>query len=446
MSLPAEFVTRIEKNFPDYQDFLTAITQEPTYSVRLNPRKHGETHINFGDKVTWCDMAFYLDYRPNYTLNPMFHAGLFYPQEASSMFLWRVLDTVKEHLPEEPIVLDLCAAPGGKSTLTASWLDGRGLLVANEVIRSRAWILRENLLKWGYPNVIVTNCDPAALQKSNGLFDIVIVDAPCSGEGMFRKDTAAISQWSVENTKLCASRQRRILADIMSSVKEGGFLIYSTCTFNPAENEENMEWLMSQFQLENICIKTFADEGISIGNFNIGECYKFHFNKTRGEGFFICVMRKLEPTAKSNKAKNAKKQSVKLPDNLLLDTQKFLGIECNGNISAIPKLHEATCHHIIDTYNPLLCGIPIGSQTKKDFAPAAELPLSIEFNADSYPSMELDENQTIKFLKGDTLTDINAPKSWNVVRFEGVALGFIKSIGNRINNYYPKDWRIRMRI
>ena len=250
-TLPALFEERMRKLLPEEAEaFFTALQTEPPVSIRLNPGKPVPISRLFSDEqiglpVTWCESAYYLKSRPVFTLDPCLHSGTYYVQEASSMFLHHIFGQI---LPAHPVrVLDLCAAPGGKSTLIASRLSSDSLLVSNEVIRSRAGILKENMIKWGASHVVVTNNDPADFHNLKGAFDIIVVDAPCSGEGMFRKDPNAIQEWSENNLQLCSERQQRILADIWPCLKPGGFLVYSTCTYNPGENEAILELLIRKY-------------------------------------------------------------------------------------------------------------------------------------------------------------------------------------------------------
>jgi len=246
--LPDDFLLRMQQQLEkdEFNSFVESFANDSLPSVRVNPAKKEDRFSQY-EQVPWCLHGFYLKEKPVFTLDPAFHAGTYYPQEASSMVLWHLLEKIeKEENGRALKVLDLCGAPGGKSTLIASFLKGEGLVVANEVIQSRARILRENIIKWGAPNAVVTQSDPSAFAKLPGLFDVMVVDAPCSGEGMFRKGEVARREWSVENTRHCAVRQRRILSDSWDALRENGWLIYSTCTFNPEENEENLIWLWTR--------------------------------------------------------------------------------------------------------------------------------------------------------------------------------------------------------
>src|ERR1035437_5315934 len=241
MNLPEAFVINTKKLLgKEYQEFEKALEENPPTSIRVNNKIAYQPSY---EQVAWCNSGYYLKERPLFTADPLFHAGAYYVQEASSMFLYQA---VKQHFPEAQTVLDLCAAPGGKSTLLSQALKESSLLVSNEIVRSRAYILAENLIKWGNPNIVVTNNDPKDFGRLPGYFDAIVVDAPCSGEGMFRKDPGAIQEWSEYNVTLCAARQKEILSSVWDTLKTDGILVYSTCTFNREENEENVRWICEE--------------------------------------------------------------------------------------------------------------------------------------------------------------------------------------------------------
>ncbi|HEX8060200.1 MAG TPA: RsmB/NOP family class I SAM-dependent RNA methyltransferase, partial [Cyclobacteriaceae bacterium] len=265
----------------DFIEFKKALSEEPVSSIRINRLKKPNLA---GEHVSWCSTGIYLPERPVFTLDPNFHAGAYYVQEASSMFLEQAVKSSVD-LSKPLRVLDLCAAPGGKSTHLLQLISNESLLVSNEVIRSRAMILSENIQKWGKSNVIVTNNDPKDFTELNGYFDLIVVDAPCSGEGLFRKDEDAMQEWSDENVNLCSLRQRRILADVWPALKENGVLIYCTCTYNEAENENNLKWLSEQKDIELIDLPHFPGVEKTTG-------YRFMPHKVKGEGFFIAAVRK----------------------------------------------------------------------------------------------------------------------------------------------------------
>lgn len=444
--LKQDFIDRIKQQFIDSDDFINAINTEPFYSVRLNIAKTNNSNLSLSDSVLWCSNSFYIKERPNYTLNPKFHAGAFYPQEASSMYLEHVLKNIGQYLPDKPIVLDLCAAPGGKTTLLTSYLNGNGVIIANEYIRNRAWILRENVIKWGFHNVIVTNNAPSDFASNGAMFDLVQIDAPCSGEGMFRKDDVAIEEWSIENARSCAERQRSIISDIWDAVVEGGIIIYSTCTFNPDENEHNMQWIANEFDVEFINIPIVDNCGITTITFNQGEGYGFYPHKVRGEGFFICAMRKLSGKTRKNIKDKNKAIKATCNTNILRNQSNFYTLLNKNKIIAFRNDNWQIMNQLCNQYNTIWCGLELGENTRKEFIPSPEIPLSIEFNRNAFPTINLSTDEALHYLHGEWTCKQNIENGWNTIQYDDCLLGFVKAIGNRINNYYPKEWRIRMQI
>lgn len=369
-------------------------------SIRLNPFKLTEFQ---GDPVPWNPLGRILPERPVFTLDPLFHAGAYYVQDSSAMYVGHIF---RKLLPQQgPLkVLDLCAAPGGKTTDLAASLRQRFgndfLLVSNEVMKQRAAVLCDNVALWGDPNVTVTSADPAAFGKLEGFFDIIVADVPCSGEGMFRKDAKAVEQWSPETVDLCAARQKRILADVWPSLKTGGLLIYSTCTYNEKENDCNLEWAAQELGGEIIAPQDeFPQFGVRLTRF--GNLLKA--GESLGEGQWVGALRK---TAEQNIYKKAD----------------------------IGLLH------------PLREGVRKGEWKGKDFVPNPDYALSIVFAGDEYPGSELDRPTALKFLHRDSITLPGAPLGYNVVRYQGLPLGFVKNIGNRCNNLHPQHRRILMDI
>ena len=248
---------------------------------------------NQSGTVQWSSNGFYLQKRPSFTLDPLFHAGAYYVQEASSMFLEEALKQTVD-LSQPIKILDLCAAPGGKSTLIQSVINNESLLVSNEVIKTRVNILSENITKWGAANVIVTNNDAKDFQRLPNYFDVIVVDAPCSGSGLFRKDREAISEWSEQNVHLCSQRQQRILADVLPALKEDGVLIYSTCSYSEEEDEQIADWLVEEFKVQSLKFKVEEEWGIveTQSSKQNASGYRFYPDKVKGEGFFIAVFKK----------------------------------------------------------------------------------------------------------------------------------------------------------
>lgn len=449
MNLPSDFIIQTESLIGEEASILfQALEHDSPTSIRINKRKINEAD-KLKDKILWCDNGYYLSERPQFTFDPLFHAGNYYVQEASSMFIGKIIDKFKK---EDSRVLDLCAAPGGKSTLIADCLDSKSMLVSNEVIRSRANILVENMTKWGYPNVVVTNNDPTKIGKVKNFFDIILVDAPCSGEGMFRKDETAINEWSTENVKLCKERQQRILADIWPSLKAGGILIYSTCTYNLEENEKNVLWMCEELGAENIPIDIKEEWKITPSLIDNITAYRFFPHKTKGEGFFCAILRKPEEeNTASSHSKNKKNKKNSTPKNdLATEYKKYLQNDNvfkfysrNNNWHAIDEHLYDDIEILNEHLNILSEGVNLGEFKGKDFIPSQSLAMSTLINKDSFLTYELTWEQAIAYLRKEALLLPDQPKGYILLIYKGQALGFVKNIGNRANNLYPQEWRIR---
>ena len=349
------------------------------------------------------------------------------------------------------IVLDLCAAPGGKSTHLLSLLDSSDLLVANEVIRSRVSVLDENIRKWGHQNVVVCSNDPADFGNLDGMFDVILVDAPCSGEGLFRRDASAIQQWSVDNTNLCSTRQRRILADVWPALKNGGYLIYSTCTFNPAENEENLKWLAENNEVESIRIPLQGNWGVEEIETDEMFGYRFLPHKVKGEGFFLTLIRKKDgsdsyPISKKMKSRleNMPKQFTEIRNWLSTSDSEFFAK--SEFLIAFPESKIPVLNALSEQLRVISFGILVAQFKKNDLLPEHTFALSVDRNPDIFESVELDLRDALLFQKKDEIRISSTIKGWLLVKYQGVPLGFVKNLGNRANNYFPKEWRIRMTL
>lgn len=437
-----EFIVRVENDPFLTETLLASLNEEAPVSIRCHPVKKSP---DFEGKksVPWCSNAWYLPERPFFTLDPLFHAGGYYPQEAGSMLLEYVLKQLS--LPEAPKVLDLCGAPGGKSTLIAGFLDNKGMLVANEVIQPRSRILRENLSKWGYSNCIVTNNDPADFSRLSGFFDVLVVDAPCSGEGMFRKDHNARSEWSPDNVQLCAARQKRILHDSWSALKEDGYLIYSTCTFNEEENEKNVSWLCEELGAEYV--RPEMPDPIRKGRKEIGFYALPGVSET--EGFFISVLRKNTPEPASGAEKRSKgnpltrqKDTLDLPDYARLEKMEVLN--WNDILFAVPEGYEQDFRRVHQEMRIVKLGTELGSVARKGVIPSAELALNVTLRR-AEQTVNLSREDALHYLHGDTFA-LSSGQGFQLVAFDHEPLGWIKQLGNRFNNLYPKEWRIKMEI
>jgi 16S rRNA C967 or C1407 C5-methylase (RsmB/RsmF family)/NOL1/NOP2/fmu family ribosome biogenesis protein len=444
--LPEAFRQRLRTQQYIIADELFSALEKPSEpAIRINREKWDLTPAS-SEQVSWSRDGYYLEKRPFFTLDPQFHAGCYYPQESSGMFLEQVLKQTFEN-PENIKVLDLCGAPGGKSTHLSSMIGNAGLLVANEVIRSRAMILAENLTKWGASNCIVTQSDPSAFRNLPGFFDLILVDAPCSGEGMFR-DPVAVNEWSEENAALCSERQKRILMDVWPSLRKEGILIYSTCTFNPAENEGNIRWLAERKEAESVRLDISDYEGIKEIDYHGIYGYGFYPGKVRGEGLFISVLRKTVapetghsgrrfdkvPGIGKDERKTISGWSLFHEDNVAR-LGDFL-IALPGNKSDFQQLAK-----MLKIIKP---GTKIAELKKKSPLPDHELAMSVFFRKGSFPAIDLDEVQALAYLGRENFQLNNVPMGWINVCYKNVSLGFLNNIGTRFNNYYPVDWRIRM--
>jgi 16S rRNA C967 or C1407 C5-methylase (RsmB/RsmF family)/NOL1/NOP2/fmu family ribosome biogenesis protein len=441
-------MNRIKAQFPaDFDQFIRSLDQIPAVSVRINPRKF--RFQTDKKNVPWCETGLYLSERPSFTLDPIFHSGAYYVQEASSMFLEQAFKQIESGTNR--IVLDLCASPGGKSTHLLSMIDDTDLLVANEVIRSRVSVLDENLRKWGHQNLVVCSNDPSDFSSLEGLFDVIVVDAPCSGEGLFRRDASAISQWSVENTAMCSTRQRRILTDSWAALKTGGYLIYSTCTFNPAENEENLCWLAEKYEFESIRIPLKDVWGIDELITNGLYAYRFLPHRVRGEGFFITLLRKKEQTEPIRLSRKAKINFEKMPKqftsvkNWLLTNNSEILLK-NETLTAFPEDKMQVFDTLFSHLRIISFGLPLAKIKNNDLLPEHAFALSIDRNPDIFQTEELDLLQSLRYQKKEEIRIQTQTKGWILVSYNGVQLGFVKNLGNRANNYFPKEWRIRMTL
>jgi len=439
---------RIKNQFPaDFESFVQSIDQVPSISLRTNPRKF--IAPSSSERIPWCETGIFLNERPSFTLDPIFHSGAYYVQEASSMFVEQAFRQI-EH-GSDRIVLDLCAAPGGKSTHLLSLIDSSDLLVANEVIRSRVSVLDENIRKWGHQNVVVCSNDPADFGNLEGLFDIILVDAPCSGEGLFRRDSTAIQQWSVDNTNLCSTRQRRILADVWPSLKNGGYLIYSTCTFNPAENEENLKWLAENNEVESIRIPIQESWGVEEIETDGLFGYRFLPHKVKGEGFFLTLIRKKDgslsyPIPKKIKSRLEKmpKQFAKVRNWLVTENSEFFAK--SEFLIAFPEEKISVLNALMEQLRVISFGLPVAQFKKNDLLPEHTFALSVDRNPEVFEAFKLDLRDALLFQKKDEIRINSGTKGWLLVTYQDVPIGFVKNLGNRANNYFPKEWRIRMAL
>lgn len=452
MNLPVDFIYSVRTQFgEEMEPFVAALAEDTPVSIRLNPFKKQRNHLAFlrpAERVPWSEQGYYLAERPSFTFDPLFHAGYYYVQEASSMFVEHV---VRELVSAPVICLDLCAAPGGKSVSLLSALPEGSLLVSNEIVRQRANVLSETLIKFGHPNTVVTQNSAMDFAAFPGLFDLILVDAPCSGEGMFRKDEVAIQEWSPQNVKMCAARQKDILGDVWPALKPGGLLVYSTCTYNSDENEDNMRWAANN--LGAAFTKVEVDAGWNIVPSHDDEAGGYHFypHKVKGEGLFVAVLRKPGtevPETDFRPKKNRKPTVVPIKDpadyaKLITNPELFHLMESDDRITALPKVHAETIVTLMHNLKCVSAGIELGQMRGKDFIPAHALAMSIALNRQVFYNHEVTYEQAIAYLRKEAIALSDAPRGMVLLTWQNEPLGFVKNIGNRANNLYPNEWRIR---
>lgn len=419
---------------------------EQVTSIRINPKKFSifQSPFSILNNIPWSSFGFYLQQRPSFTFDPLFHAGCYYVQEASGMFLEQAFKQLID-LSQPIKVLDLCAAPGGKSTHIQSVISSESLLVSNEVIKSRSNILVDNIIKWGAENVIVTSNDPVAFQKLEGFFDVLVIDAPCSGSGLFRKDEEAITEWSLTNVHLCSQRQQRIIADALPALKKNGLLIYSTCSYSKEEDEDIAGWIVTEFGMENLKLK-IDDEWNIVTTTSPGihsESYRFYPDKLKGEGFFLSCFRKI-PATKEIKIRSSKTEPPTAKERKIIQSWLETGIELIKEANSFFALPHSLVNYygiLNSVLNIRYKGIGIGQVMKDRLVPDHSLALS-KIISGTIPVNELPYEEAIKYLQKKELNFNTSKKGWQLVCYKGHNLGWVNSLPNRINNYYPKEFRI----
>lgn len=447
--LPFDFIEQMRPVLGGELDaFLRSLQTERETSVRLNDKVPFEAlsvlHDAGMEEVPWCPDGYYLKRRPQFTLDPLMHAGCYYVQEASSMFLDEVL---AQFVRPDSIVLDMCGAPGGKATLISQFLNEEGLLITNEVVRQRVFILSENIQKWGNGNAVVTHNQARDFgDKAENLFDCVLVDAPCSGEGLFRKDEGAVDEWSLRNVQMCAERQRDILRYVWPALKPGGILIYSTCTYNPSEDEDNALFIRDTLGAD--VLKVDIDPAWNI-TLSARAGYHFYPHKTRGEGFYLCVFRKREAPFTPFRAKAEKTRGSKTVDELgelqswLQHPERWSIRQSDRFTEAYPTRHKELVDWLSTHFTCVSTGFGIGELRGKHVAPQHSLSMLKDFRKEAFPQVELSLEMALAFLRSEALILPDQPSGYLLMTYQGVPLGFVKNIGNHSNNLYPNEWRIR---
>lgn len=421
-------------------------------SVRWNPFKTGSpaekiAGMDAAAEVPWCRYGRYLSDRPSFTLDPVFHSGRYYVQEASSMFVEHVFRSVGG---EGARVLDMCAAPGGKSTLYSTLTGPEGLVVANEVIRSRAGILADNVRKWGVGNVVVTNNDPSHFEPLGEFFNVVAVDAPCSGEGMFRKNPEAVTEWSADNVRMSAARQKRILADAWKTLEPGGVLIYSTCTFNRLENEENIEWLADNFDCADAGVEVPVEWNILQTEAGGIKCFRFLPGRVRGEGFFCAAVRKEGQKGRPANPRPRRNLFTDLPRNAMagvagwVSQPEFMKFSQVGDSVYGYYAHTyPDIRTVSETLNAMHSGVCMGQLFGGKLKPDHSLAMFHDVDTVNINAADLGIEDALKYLRREEPADISLlAEGMNLITFEGAPLGWAKRIGRRMNNLYPKSLAI----
>jgi len=414
--------------------------EEKVTSIRFNPFKPFSSTFLCAQAVPWAQQAFYLHERPSFTMDPAFHAGCYYVQEAGSMFLDQAIRSVFD-LSKSFKVLDVCAAPGGKSTLINSLLPAEGLLVSNEIIKNRSLVLADQLGKWGQANTIVLNMEPAKLRPFIKDFDLLVVDAPCSGSGLFRKQPEALSEWSPESVTACSIRQKNILADLVPEMRDGAYLFYSTCSYSVQENEEIVNWLQEERGLSLISIPLEKEWGIV----DSGSGYRFYPDQLSSEGFFCALLQK---PGTAYEETGRRREGV---GNVLKDEEKTILEQANVSAESLQKKNgfiytmPLQVRRFLNEHEGKIyvrkAGICLGEIKGRDLVPAQDLALSSGI-AWRGATLELDKQEALQFLRKEVMPARLPQKGFVKVTYERQGLGWIKMLSNRINNYLPNEARI----
>lgn len=461
--LPEQFIAQLTLSLgPERAGEVFSYIQDsqPSVAVRTNPFKVSDLEsLSFlpfdPGRSTYSQWGRFLTSRPEFAMDPLFHAGAYYVQEASSMYLERILPLMAEMRQARPDgafkVLDLCAAPGGKSTHLLSMLREipGSFLVSNEVIRTRAAVLCENVSKWGAANVVVTNNDPADFAALPGYFDVMVVDAPCSGEGMFRKDPEAVAQWSEDNVRLCAARQRRILSDVLPALRQGGLLVYSTCTFNHYENEDNVAWLASEYGFEVLEQRHF-----------------YPGDDMAGEGFFFSLLRKdgggdtpVSGNAPKSRGGRSGGSAAYRPsgsmdwirDGFTVFRKGPMLKAFPGQIAEVMQAFELSSGLRVMMSGSAVAEVKDGSKGKLLILPQYSMIQGEVYRRGSLPEIEVPQETALACLRRDPVVLHDAPAGYVVLTYSpgtstlSVPFGLVKNLGPRCNNLLPPSIALRKR-
>ena len=450
MNLHQQFLEEINSyNDERFVGLIEALSSTPSISVRANKLKEICVPQN-SRRVKWCDEGWYLSSRESFTFDPMMHQGLYYVQDASSMIISHVIkELVKGN--ETPIsYLDACAAPGGKTTTAIDALPANSLIVANEYVPNRAFVLVENVTKWGCPSIVVSKGDTARIKKLKGFFDIIAADVPCSGEGMFRKDVDAVEQWTSNLVEECVARQKEIVENLWSALCPGGYMIYSTCTFNRRENEEMIDYIVNELGASSVEINMLQEWNIMTGVNTPHYCYRFLPHKVEGEGLFIAIVKKIDSNETVTIKKNSKdKKNVKNKVNQNIDAVKtwvtngnFDFIIDRDNIVAFPTMWTDKLSVLKSHLDILHYGISLAQIKGKDYIPTQSLAMSKSLNVEAFEQFDVGYEIAISYLRREAIVLESAPRGYVLLTYKNKPLGFVKNLGNRANNLYPQEWKI----
>lgn len=449
--MPSQALRSLERELQEHlgkavaTQVMEGMALPPSVSLRFNPKKPVAAPTD-AKTVPWHPNGFLLPERPVFALDPLFHAGAYYVQDSSSMILAKVLEALP--LQEDPLCLDACAAPGGKSTILLDALNGKGFLIANEIDEKRQRILQENLLKWGHTNYGVTS-EPIERFEDELRFQMILVDAPCSGEGMFRKDAFAQAQWNTKLINQCALTQRTILEDATALLEEEGYLIYATCTMNPKENEEQLIRLLETDDYVVVTPELTFDEHLIKVDYK-GEILGYYLlpGISTGEGLFIAALKKVGPTKalRKKRKKKQKRGSTKQTETVSLDPLQAFDLSLDADIQGVffgETVHLVSGSDILDcaNINFRMVGQPAFKIKGKSVIPEHGLAMMECMHS----SITLNRNQALAYIRKEVLSlTPEIGLGWHVVAYEGRHLGWVKVVDGRTNNYYPGWLRLRM--
>jgi len=450
-SLPGDFISLLKPVLgAEWPSFLEAVSSPPVKAAHPHPIKKKAMPPQRRKAVPWCQTAYYLPYDEPVTWDPFFQAGAYYVQEPGTLFLTAILSRLYPQKKPEKI-LDLCASPGGKTTQLLSFIASDSLLVANEVVKNRLSSLKQNIIKWAGYNTLVTHADPARFAALPEYFDLIVADVPCSGEGMFRKEPEAIKAWSVSHIKACSIRQQKIILSALPSLKPGGYLIYSTCTFNPIENEDNVKWLMKEYGMMKTTLEIPSAWNIKI--YEETGAYQLYPHRNESEGFFLALLKKNGQAKNSIKTKtqrNVNNDWSRLPDAMAEILEPFTGEMMateflqhkNGMVRRVGPRLPTELPLLARTLGYTEAGYEVGQIIRNNILPAH--PLALDPLADHFAQRwELTREEALRFMQKKELPEIPAARGWHLATYEGLGIGWAKLLGNRYNNYFPTEWKIR---